>query len=60
MKDLPTDLAGGLAMGAMLQREDPRDTFVSLKYDRLADTPAGREDRHEQHAQKGAAPRREA
>ena len=41
MKDLPTDLLGGLSIGAMLRREDPRDTFVSLKYARLADTPRG-------------------
>jgi hydroxymethylbilane synthase len=41
MKDLPTDLLGGLAIGAILEREDPRDTFISLKYSRLADTPHG-------------------
>lgn len=41
MKDLPTDLLGGLAISAVLPREDPRDTFVSLKYDRLADVPSG-------------------
>lgn len=41
MKDLPTDLAGGLSISAMLPRVDPHDTFVSLKYARLADTPQG-------------------
>ncbi len=41
MKDLPTDLLGGLAVSAILEREDPRDTFISVKYDRLADTPEG-------------------
>jgi hydroxymethylbilane synthase len=41
MKDLPTDLLGGLAISAILEREDPRDTFISLKYDKLADTPQG-------------------
>lgn len=41
MKDLPTDLASGLALSAMLPREDPRDVFISLKYDRLVDTPQG-------------------
>ena len=41
MKDLPTELAGGLAISAILEREDPRDTFISTKYDRLADTPTG-------------------
>jgi hydroxymethylbilane synthase len=29
MKDLPTELPGGLKVGAILQREDPRDVFVS-------------------------------
>jgi hydroxymethylbilane synthase len=41
MKDLPTELLGGLAMSAVLEREDPRDTFISLKYDRLSETPTG-------------------
>jgi hydroxymethylbilane synthase len=41
MKDLPTDLHAGLAISAILEREDPRDAFISLKYDRLADTPRG-------------------
>jgi hydroxymethylbilane synthase len=30
MKDLPGDLAPGLAIGAVLKREDPRDAFLSL------------------------------
>jgi hydroxymethylbilane synthase len=29
MKDLPTELPEGLKVGAILQREDPRDVFVS-------------------------------
>ena len=41
MKDLPTDLADGLSISAMLPRVDPSDTFISLKYARLADTPHG-------------------
>jgi hydroxymethylbilane synthase len=41
MKDLPTDMLGGLAISALLEREDPRDTFISVKYDRLADVPKG-------------------
>jgi len=41
MKDLPTDLLGGLSISAILEREDPRDAFISLKYDHLADTPQG-------------------
>ena len=30
MKDLPGELADGLAMGAVLKREDPRDAFISF------------------------------
>jgi hydroxymethylbilane synthase len=41
MKDLPTDLPEGLAISAILEREDPRDAFISEKYDKLADTPMG-------------------
>ena len=41
MKDLPTELCRGLALGAVLEREDPHDTFVSLKHERLADAPQG-------------------
>lgn len=41
MKDLPTDLAPGLTIAAMLRREDPRDGFISLKHDRLMDVPRG-------------------
>jgi hydroxymethylbilane synthase len=41
MKDLPTDLPEGLTISAILEREDPRDTFISLRYDKLSDTPTG-------------------
>jgi hydroxymethylbilane synthase len=41
MKDLPTDLHEGLVLSAVLPREDPRDTFVSLKHECLTDTPKG-------------------
>src|SRR5271157_1136290 len=41
MKDLPTDLLGGLAIAAVLPRVDPRDTFISPKYSRLGDVPLG-------------------
>jgi hydroxymethylbilane synthase len=41
MKDMPTALPGGLAIGAVLAREDPRDAFISLKYARLEDLPQG-------------------
>lgn len=39
MKDLPTELPPGLDIGAILEREDPRDAFVSFKYQRFADLP---------------------
>lgn len=32
MKDMQTVLPGGLAVGAVLPREDPRDAFISLRY----------------------------
>jgi len=39
MKDLPTNLPEHLAIGAVLEREDPRDAFVSLRYNRFNDLP---------------------
>ncbi len=39
MKDLPTVLPDGLTIGAILEREDPRDAFVSFKYAHFADLP---------------------
>lgn len=41
MKDLETKLPAGLALSAVLEREDVRDAFISLKYKSLADMPAG-------------------
>lgn len=41
MKDLETRLPDGLALAAVLPREDVRDAFVSLKHARLADVPQG-------------------
>ena len=41
IKDLPTELLGGLSLSAVLEREDPRDTFISLKHAALADVPLG-------------------
>jgi hydroxymethylbilane synthase len=40
-KDVPMDLPAGFALGAILQREDPRDAFVSNKFDALDALPAG-------------------
>jgi len=41
MKDVPAFLPPGLSIAAILEREDPRDAFVSLKYSSLADMPSG-------------------
>lgn len=41
MKDMQTALPDGLAIGAVLPREDVRDAFISLKYPNLAALPAG-------------------
>jgi hydroxymethylbilane synthase len=41
MKDLETKLPPGLGLAAVLPREDVRDAFISLKYRKLADMPAG-------------------
>ena len=39
MKDMQTVLPDGLAVGAVLPREDPRDAFISLKYANLGALP---------------------
>lgn len=41
LKDVPTWLPDGLVLAAVLEREDPRDAFISLKAKRLFDLPAG-------------------
>jgi len=41
MKDMPAELPAGLAIASILEREDPRDAFVSLKYGSLDEMPAG-------------------
>ena len=40
-KDVPMDLPAGFALGAIMQREDPRDAFVSNKFDDLDGLPPG-------------------
>ena len=40
-KDMPTFSQPGLMPAACLEREDPRDVFISLKAPSLADLPAG-------------------
>ena len=41
LKDVPMDLPEGFELAAVLEREDPRDAFVSNDYASLADLPAG-------------------
>lgn len=41
MKDVPMHLPPGFAIAAVLAREDPRDAFVSSRFDRLAELPPG-------------------
>jgi hydroxymethylbilane synthase len=40
-KDVPTFLPNGLMLAAFPERADPRDAFVSTKFERLAALPAG-------------------
>lgn len=41
LKDVPMDLPEGFLLSAVLEREDPRDAFVSNQYASLADLPPG-------------------
>ena len=41
MKDVPAELPEGLGIGAILEREDPRDAFVSIQYASVDDLPEG-------------------
>jgi hydroxymethylbilane synthase len=41
LKDVPMDLPDGFALAAVLEREDPRDVFVSNRYATLRDLPQG-------------------
>ncbi|HER27039.1 MAG TPA: hydroxymethylbilane synthase [Rhodospirillales bacterium] len=41
MKDVPTWLPDGIVLPCMLDRQDPRDVFISNKATSLADLPAG-------------------
>lgn len=40
LKDLPGQLPEGLAIGAVPEREDPRDAFISVRHASLGDLPA--------------------
>lgn len=41
MKDVPMELPDGLELAVICEREDPRDAFVSNRYQCLADLPQG-------------------
>ncbi|HTR05203.1 MAG TPA: hydroxymethylbilane synthase [Paraburkholderia sp.] len=41
LKDVPMELPEGFTLAAVMEREDPRDAFVSNDYDSLAALPAG-------------------
>lgn len=41
LKDMPALLPDGLCIAAIPEREDPRDAFLSMKYERLEDLPQG-------------------
>ena len=41
LKDVPVEFPEGLELALVMEREDPRDAFVSNKYDSLAQMPAG-------------------
>lgn len=41
MKDVPAELPPGLEIAAICEREDPRDAFVSNRFDTLSELPAG-------------------
>ena len=41
LKDVPMELPAGFALACVLEREDPRDAFVSPRYASLNDLPQG-------------------
>jgi len=41
LKDVPMEMPDGFELTAILEREDPRDAFVSNRYDSLQQMPAG-------------------
>jgi hydroxymethylbilane synthase len=41
LKDVPMELPPGFALACVMEREDPRDAWVSPKYATLADLPQG-------------------
>ena len=41
LKDVPMDLPPGFELACVMEREDPRDAFVSNRFEQLADLPQG-------------------
>jgi hydroxymethylbilane synthase len=41
LKDVPMELPEGMSLACVMEREDPRDAFVSPRYESLADLPQG-------------------
>ena len=41
LKDVPMEMPSGFSLTAILARDEPRDAFVSNRYDTLAALPAG-------------------
>jgi hydroxymethylbilane synthase len=41
LKDVPMDMPEGFALACVMEREDPRDAFVSNRYQSLAELPQG-------------------
>ena len=41
LKDVPMDLPDGFVLAAVLEREDPRDAFISNRFDSLGALPQG-------------------
>ena len=41
MKDVPVEFPDGLGIGAILEREDPHDAFVSNRFDSVDALPEG-------------------
>lgn len=41
LKDVPMELPPGFALACVMEREDPRDAFVSPRHARLSDLPQG-------------------
>ncbi len=41
LKDLPTELAETFVLAAVMKRQDPRDVFLSVRYNRFSELPKG-------------------